>query len=185
MCTFLNPSLCIYFFFFLQLQLSADVEVVFARGTVTPGQQKKVPLTQTQDEEHRVDGDSLMLSVSLHEDMLWRLQGHFCLKLICFQRTQLWGTGMRQGTAQLQSWRRTPWTSPLLQVRCFLPFPAKSALQMQTFCYLSETTGCNFSLSLLLSLCRGRSVSAHTQRESMWFFGCVCDPRVIFTAASG
>uniref|UniRef100_A0A3Q0QUL9 Phosphatidylinositol glycan anchor biosynthesis, class S n=1 Tax=Amphilophus citrinellus TaxID=61819 RepID=A0A3Q0QUL9_AMPCI len=39
----------------LQLQLSADVEVVFARGTVTPEQQKKVPLTQTHDEEHAVD----------------------------------------------------------------------------------------------------------------------------------
>uniref|UniRef100_A0A665U1C9 Phosphatidylinositol glycan anchor biosynthesis, class S n=1 Tax=Echeneis naucrates TaxID=173247 RepID=A0A665U1C9_ECHNA len=42
----------------LQLHLSADVEVVFARGTVTPEQQKKVPLTQTQNMEHRVDGDS-------------------------------------------------------------------------------------------------------------------------------
>lgn len=40
--------------------MSADVEVVFARGTVTPEQQKKVPLTQTQDEEHTVDGDLLM-----------------------------------------------------------------------------------------------------------------------------
>lgn len=39
----------------LQLQLSADVEVVFARGTVTPEQQKRVPLTQTKDEEHIVD----------------------------------------------------------------------------------------------------------------------------------
>ncbi|XP_074529020.1 GPI transamidase component PIG-S isoform X2 [Halichoeres trimaculatus] len=39
----------------LQLQLSADVEVVFARGTVTPEQQKKVPLTLTQDDEHIVD----------------------------------------------------------------------------------------------------------------------------------
>nr|XP_020454083.1 GPI transamidase component PIG-S [Monopterus albus] len=39
----------------LQLQLSADVEVVFARGTVTPEQQKKVPLTLSQDEEHIVD----------------------------------------------------------------------------------------------------------------------------------
>uniref|UniRef100_A0A7N5ZS71 Phosphatidylinositol glycan anchor biosynthesis, class S n=1 Tax=Anabas testudineus TaxID=64144 RepID=A0A7N5ZS71_ANATE len=38
----------------LQLQLSTDVEVVFARGTVTPEQQKKVPLTQTQDDEHTV-----------------------------------------------------------------------------------------------------------------------------------
>ncbi|XP_042355153.1 GPI transamidase component PIG-S [Plectropomus leopardus] len=44
----------------LQLQLSADVEVVFARGTVTPEQQKKVPLTQTQDEEHTVDEDTTL-----------------------------------------------------------------------------------------------------------------------------
>ncbi|MEQ2168186.1 hypothetical protein GOODEAATRI_011712 [Goodea atripinnis] len=43
----------------LQLQLSADVEVVFARGTVTPEQQKKVPLTKTQEEDHAVDGDCL------------------------------------------------------------------------------------------------------------------------------
>lgn len=42
------------------------MEVVFARGTVTPEQQKKVPLTQTQDEEKRVDGDYIMLSVTLH-----------------------------------------------------------------------------------------------------------------------
>ncbi|XP_059206890.1 GPI transamidase component PIG-S [Centropristis striata] len=44
----------------LQLQLSADVEVVFARGTVTPEQQKRVPLTQTQDEEHTVDEDTAL-----------------------------------------------------------------------------------------------------------------------------
>ncbi|KAM9846555.1 GPI transamidase component PIG-S [Aulostomus maculatus] len=42
----------------LQLQLSADVEVVFARGTVTPEQQKKVPLTQSQEEEVIIDGDT-------------------------------------------------------------------------------------------------------------------------------
>lgn len=41
------------------------MEVVFARGTVTPEQQKKVPLTLTQDDEHIVDGDLLMLSVIL------------------------------------------------------------------------------------------------------------------------
>lgn len=41
------------------------MEVVFARGTVTPEQQKKVPLTQTQDEEHTVDGDLSTLSVIL------------------------------------------------------------------------------------------------------------------------
>uniref|UniRef100_A0A3B3ZQL2 Uncharacterized protein n=1 Tax=Periophthalmus magnuspinnatus TaxID=409849 RepID=A0A3B3ZQL2_9GOBI len=43
----------------LQLQLSADVEVVFARGTVTPEQQKKIPLTLTKDEEHIIDTTSL------------------------------------------------------------------------------------------------------------------------------
>ncbi|TNM84885.1 GPI transamidase component PIG-S [Takifugu rubripes] len=42
----------------LQLQLSADVEVVFARGTVTPEQQKKVPVTQTWDEKHAVNEDT-------------------------------------------------------------------------------------------------------------------------------
>lgn len=68
---FLNPSV---YFFFLQLQLSADVEVVFARGTVTPEQQKKFPLTQTQDEEHTVDGDLFMLFV-----IFW-LQN---MKIIC------------------------------------------------------------------------------------------------------
>lgn len=47
------------FYFCLQLHLSADVEVVFARGTLTPEQQKRVPLTQTQDEEHAVDGDAI------------------------------------------------------------------------------------------------------------------------------
>jgi len=49
----------------MQLQLSADVEVVFARGTVTPEQQKKVPLTQTQDEDRAVDGDLSMQFKSL------------------------------------------------------------------------------------------------------------------------
>lgn len=39
----------------LELQLSADVEVVFARGTVSAEQQKKVPLTLTKDEEHIID----------------------------------------------------------------------------------------------------------------------------------
>ncbi len=62
-CTFLKNSRFISFFLFLQLQLSADVEVVFARGTVTPEQQKKVPLTQTQDEKHAIDGDILTLPV--------------------------------------------------------------------------------------------------------------------------
>lgn len=44
----------------LQLQLSVDVEVVFARGTVTPEQQKKVPLTQTHDDEHVVEEDTAL-----------------------------------------------------------------------------------------------------------------------------
>lgn len=37
------------------------MEVVFARGTVTPEHQKKVPLTQTQEEDHAVDGDFLFI----------------------------------------------------------------------------------------------------------------------------
>ncbi|XP_056141197.1 GPI transamidase component PIG-S isoform X2 [Lampris incognitus] len=44
----------------LQLQLSVDVEVVFARGTLTPEQQKKVPLTQTQEEEHSADENTAL-----------------------------------------------------------------------------------------------------------------------------
>ncbi|KAM9788498.1 GPI transamidase component PIG-S [Neosynchiropus ocellatus] len=39
----------------LQLLLSADVEVVFARGTMAPEQQKKFPLTLTKDDEHVID----------------------------------------------------------------------------------------------------------------------------------
>ncbi|KPP64882.1 GPI transamidase component PIG-S-like, partial [Scleropages formosus] len=39
----------------LQLQLSMEVEVVFSRGTLTPEQQKKVPLTQTREQQHHVD----------------------------------------------------------------------------------------------------------------------------------
>ncbi|CAL9685502.1 unnamed protein product [Knipowitschia caucasica] len=39
----------------LELQLSADVEIVFARGTVTPEQQKKIPLTMTKDAENIID----------------------------------------------------------------------------------------------------------------------------------
>ncbi|XP_054611812.1 GPI transamidase component PIG-S isoform X2 [Dunckerocampus dactyliophorus] len=42
----------------LKLLLSTDVEVVFARGTLTPEQQKKIPLTRTHDEERVVDGDT-------------------------------------------------------------------------------------------------------------------------------
>ncbi|KAM9451427.1 GPI transamidase component PIG-S [Clarias gariepinus] len=39
----------------LQLQLSVDVEVVFSRGTLSPEQQKKVPFSQTREQEHQVD----------------------------------------------------------------------------------------------------------------------------------
>lgn len=50
-----------FFFFssldaFSQLLLSADVEVVFARGTLTPEQQKKIPVTHKQDERHDING---------------------------------------------------------------------------------------------------------------------------------
>lgn len=73
-----------FFFFFLQLQLSADVEVVFARGTVTPEQQKKVPLTQTQDEEHIVDGDLLILSVTLKRQEIKTARVIFVSNMSCF-----------------------------------------------------------------------------------------------------
>ncbi|XP_023646754.1 GPI transamidase component PIG-S isoform X2 [Paramormyrops kingsleyae] len=39
----------------LQLQLSMEVEVVFSRGTLTPEQQKKVPLSQIREEQHQVN----------------------------------------------------------------------------------------------------------------------------------
>ncbi|XP_049598753.1 GPI transamidase component PIG-S [Syngnathus scovelli] len=42
----------------LQLQLSTDVEVVFVRGTLTPEQQKKLPLTRTLDEDHEIDRET-------------------------------------------------------------------------------------------------------------------------------
>ncbi|KAI7795831.1 GPI transamidase component PIG-S [Triplophysa rosa] len=40
----------------LRLQLSVDIEVVFSRGTLTPEQQKKVPLSHVNEKEHDVDG---------------------------------------------------------------------------------------------------------------------------------
>uniref|UniRef100_A0A673A734 Phosphatidylinositol glycan anchor biosynthesis, class S n=2 Tax=Sphaeramia orbicularis TaxID=375764 RepID=A0A673A734_9TELE len=49
----------------LELQLSADVEVVFARGTVTPEQQKKIPLTLSQDDDEITGLKSLYLTDSL------------------------------------------------------------------------------------------------------------------------
>ncbi|XP_051534014.1 GPI transamidase component PIG-S-like isoform X2 [Myxocyprinus asiaticus] len=39
----------------LQLQLSVDAEVVFSRGTLTPEQQKNVPLSTVREKEHVVD----------------------------------------------------------------------------------------------------------------------------------
>uniref|UniRef100_H3CXA4 Phosphatidylinositol glycan anchor biosynthesis, class S n=1 Tax=Tetraodon nigroviridis TaxID=99883 RepID=H3CXA4_TETNG len=53
----------------LQIQLSADVEVVFARGTVTPEQQKKVPVTQIHDEKHTVNEDT---SLNYRYEMKYR-----------------------------------------------------------------------------------------------------------------
>ncbi|XP_077448910.1 GPI transamidase component PIG-S [Stigmatopora argus] len=44
----------------LQLLLDVEVEVVFARGTLTPEQQKKIPVTQTRDEKHTVDGSTFL-----------------------------------------------------------------------------------------------------------------------------
>lgn len=38
---------------------------MFSRGTVSPEQQKKVPMTQTQDEEHRVDGNLFIFMCSV------------------------------------------------------------------------------------------------------------------------
>ncbi|XP_009293904.2 GPI transamidase component PIG-S isoform X1 [Danio rerio] len=39
----------------LQLRLSVDIEVVFSRGTLTPEQQKKIPLSHVNEKEHQVD----------------------------------------------------------------------------------------------------------------------------------
>ncbi|XP_051956564.1 GPI transamidase component PIG-S [Xyrauchen texanus] len=39
----------------LQLQLSVNIEVVFSRGTLTPEQQTKVPLSNVREQEHVVD----------------------------------------------------------------------------------------------------------------------------------
>ncbi|XP_036444604.1 GPI transamidase component PIG-S [Colossoma macropomum] len=44
----------------LQLQLSVEVEVVFSRGTLSPEQQKKVPLSQTRQQEHQVDAKTAL-----------------------------------------------------------------------------------------------------------------------------
>lgn len=43
-------------YFSTKLQLSVEVEVVFSRGTLSAEQQKKVPLSQTREQEHQVDG---------------------------------------------------------------------------------------------------------------------------------
>ncbi|KAJ8347716.1 hypothetical protein SKAU_G00263050 [Synaphobranchus kaupii] len=42
----------------MQLQLSVEVEVVFSRGTLTPEQQKKIPLTQDREQQHQVDANT-------------------------------------------------------------------------------------------------------------------------------
>ncbi|KAJ8386244.1 hypothetical protein AAFF_G00175640 [Aldrovandia affinis] len=42
----------------MQLQLSVEVEVVFSRGTLTPEQQKKLPLTQNREQHHQVDANT-------------------------------------------------------------------------------------------------------------------------------
>ncbi|KAG1943551.1 GPI transamidase component PIG-S [Pimephales promelas] len=39
----------------LQLQLSVDIEVVFSRGTLSPEQQKKLPLSHVNEKEHQID----------------------------------------------------------------------------------------------------------------------------------
>ncbi|XP_077403308.1 GPI transamidase component PIG-S [Vanacampus margaritifer] len=45
----------------LQLLLSTDVEVVFARGTLTPEQQKKIPVMHSRDEAHTIDETDLSM----------------------------------------------------------------------------------------------------------------------------
>lgn len=47
---------CCVDYFSTKLQLSVEVEVVFSRGTLSAEQQKKVPLSQTREQEHQVDG---------------------------------------------------------------------------------------------------------------------------------
>ncbi|KAG5843939.1 GPI transamidase component PIG-S [Anguilla anguilla] len=42
----------------MNLQLSVEVEVVFSRGTLTPEQQKKIPLTQAREQEHQVHANT-------------------------------------------------------------------------------------------------------------------------------
>ncbi|KAL4608432.1 GPI transamidase component PIG-S [Arapaima gigas] len=53
----------------LQLQLSMEVEVVFSKGTLTPEQQKKVPLTQTREQQHHVDVNT---GLKYHYEMKYR-----------------------------------------------------------------------------------------------------------------
>lgn len=102
----------------------------------------------------------------------------FVFNAFCFQKIQLWGTGMRQGTARLQSWRRMPWTNPLLQVSWCLNFALISSL-------LSH---CNYRHSfffLSFLFCRSGSISAYAQWESVWFSGFIRDSRVVPVAARG
>ncbi|XP_069040261.1 GPI transamidase component PIG-S [Lepisosteus oculatus] len=53
----------------LQLQLSVEVEVIFSRGTLTPEQQKRVPLTDTREKEQQVDGKT---SLKYHYEIKYR-----------------------------------------------------------------------------------------------------------------
>uniref|UniRef100_A0A671LJI7 Fructose-bisphosphate aldolase C n=1 Tax=Sinocyclocheilus anshuiensis TaxID=1608454 RepID=A0A671LJI7_9TELE len=55
----------------LQLQLSVDIEVVFSRGTLTPEQQKKFPLSHVNEKEHQVDVSipELLTSPSTEADL--------------------------------------------------------------------------------------------------------------------
>lgn len=54
---------------FPKLQLSVEVEVVFSRGTLSPEQQKKVPLSQAKEQEHQVDGERKIVPGS----SIWRI----------------------------------------------------------------------------------------------------------------
>lgn len=55
---------------------------------------------------------------------------------------------------------------------------------VQTVSRLNEIKKELMSLSLVFII-RGRSISAHAQWESMWFFGCISAPRVILTVYWG
>lgn len=52
---------------------------------MTPEQQKKVPVTQTWDEKHAVNGNLIIVCDFVKQ----RLEGKYWPKTICFQRTPL------------------------------------------------------------------------------------------------